>query len=119
MEVKLLKGGTTRLRLGNRIFRVEGKSRSKFQHEIGVQLATQYPHDIIFEEVGVLGDGFILDFFIPSISLVVECNGRQHSEHIKHFHKTKIEFHKQKDVDQRKRDWCKLNRFRLIEIDDE
>jgi len=119
MEVKLLKGGTTKIRLNNKKLRTEEKSKSKFQHSIGKQLCEQYPHDTIFEEVIVPGDGFVLDFFIPSLNLVVECHGRQHTEHVKHFHKTKREFHRQQDADQNKRDFCELNGFKIIEIYDE
>lgn len=119
MEVRLLSGGTARLRLNNKKLRTRGKSKSKFQYEIGQQLIAKYPHDIIFEEVRVPGDGFILDFFIPSLNLVVECHGRQHTEHVKHFHNTKRQFHHQQNVDQNKRDWCELNGFKLVEIYDE
>lgn len=119
MEVRLLKGGIARLRLNNKRLRTKGKSKSQFQHNIGQQLTEKYPHDVIFEEVRIPGDGFILDFFIPSLDLVVECHGIQHTEHVKHFHKTKQEFHNQQDTDQKKRDWCELNGFRLIEIYDE
>jgi very-short-patch-repair endonuclease len=119
MEVRLLKGGTAKLRLSNKRLRAKGKSKSQFQYEVGQRLAAEYPHDMIFEEVRVPGDGFILDFFIPSLDLVIECHGRQHTEHVKHFHKTKVDFHKQQDIDQRKRDFCKLNGFRLVEIYDE
>lgn len=119
MEVLLLSGGSTRIRLSNKWFRIDGKSNSQFQHRIGVQLSEKYPHDRIFEEVFIPGERFILDFFIPSVGLVVECHGKQHVEHIRHFHKTKRDFHKQQNTDQRKRDWCTLNKFRLLEIYDE
>ncbi len=119
MDVHLLNGKIIRLRLRNKRFRVDGKSKSKFQYRIGIQLTEQYPHDVIFEEVRIPGDGFILDFFIPSLGLVVECHGKQHIKHIKYFHKTKIDFHKQQDVDQKKRDFCEINGFRLLEIYDE
>ena len=119
MEVQLLKGGTVRLRLKNKRFQIKGKSKSQFQHDIGKQLTYKYPHDVIFEEVIIPGDRFILDFFIPSLDLVVECHGVQHTKHIRHFHKTKKDFHNQQDTDQKKRDWCELNGFKLIEIYDE
>jgi len=114
MIVKLLNGNETRIRLSNKHLR--GKSKSKFQHDIGKQLAEQYPHDRIYEEVVVGGENFVLDFFIPSIKMVVECHGRQHVYHTRHFHKTVQDFHRQQDTDQRKRDWCELNGFRLVEI---
>ncbi|KKN91287.1 hypothetical protein LCGC14_0221550 [marine sediment metagenome] len=103
MEIKLLKGGIAKLRLKNKRLRSREKSKSQFQYDIGQQLTGQYPHDIIFEEVIIPGDGFIIDFFIPSINLVIECHGLQHRQHIKHFHKTKREFHCQQDTDQKKK----------------
>lgn len=118
MEVRLLKGGTSKLRLHNKKLRASDKSKSKFQYDVGQQLISMYPHDVIFEEVIIPGDGFVLDFFIPSINTVVECHGRQHTQHVKHFHKTKREFHQQQDTDQKKRDWCELNGFRLVEVYD-
>lgn len=119
MDVQLLSGGTVRLRLNNKKIRTKERSKSNFQYKIGQRLVEQYPHDVIFEEVVVKGDGFILDFFIPSLKLVVECNGRQHREQIKFFHRTRRDFHKQQETDQKKRDWCKLNGFKLVEVYDE
>ena len=119
MEVLSLKGKKITLRLSNKRIRTRGKSKSQFQYDVGQQLVMKYPHDVIFEGVIVPGDGFILDFFIPSLDLVVECHGFQHRKHIKFFHRTKQDFHNQQDVDKKKRDWCELNGFRLIEIYDE
>lgn len=119
MEVLSLKGKQITLRLRNKGIRTRGKSKSQFQYDVGQQLVLKYPHDAIFEEVIIPGDGLILDFFIPSLDLVVECHGRQHKKHVKHFHKTKKDFHNQQDVDQKKREWCELNGFRLLEIYDE
>jgi len=118
MEVKLLAGGTTNVRLGNKRFQPDTTGRSKFQHEIGLQLVDEYPHDAIFTEVHVPGENFFLDFFVPSVKLVVECHGRQHQEHVKHFHKTRQDFHRQQDTDGRKKRWCKLNGFRFVEVHD-
>lgn len=119
MEVRLLKGGTTRLRLNDKRFQAKGKSKSKLQHEIGQQLEKQYPHDQIFEEVFIPVENLVFDFFIPSLYLVIEVQGKQHIQHVKYFHKTKQDFHKQQDRDQRKRDLCKLNGFKMLEIYDE
>lgn len=116
MEVKLLNGGTAKLRLNNKQLRSAGTSKSKFQYGIGQQLQKEYPHDRIFEEVIVPVENIVLDFFIPSIGTVVECHGRQHVEHVPHFHRTKHAFNEQTNRDQKKRDWCELNGFRLVEI---
>jgi len=119
MEIRLLNGTTARVKLRGKKLRSEAKSKSKFQHRIGQQLVAEYPHDVIYEEVHIPFHNFVIDFFIPSVGIVVECHGRQHVEHVKHFHKTRKEFHNQQDVDQLKRDWCEANGFRLIEIYDE
>jgi len=117
MNIFLLNGETAKLKLRGKHLR--SKSRSQFQHDIGQQLKKQYPYDKIFEEVFIPVENFVLDFFIPSLHLVVECMGIQHLQHIKFFHKTKREFHRQQNRDQKLRDWCKLNNLRLEEIYDE
>ena len=116
MEIKLLKGGTERLRLNNKRLRIKEKCKSKFQHEVGQRLIAKYAYDMIFEEIQIRGDKLVLDFFIPSMKLVIECHGKQHTEHVKHFHKTKRDFHNQQDRDSKMREWCKLNNFRLVEV---
>ncbi len=116
MEVKLTNGKTSKLKLKDRRIDDQSQSRSQFQHRIGQKLKQQYPHDLIFEEVSVPGENFVLDFFIPSLKLVVECHGKQHTEHIKFFHRTKHQFHKQQERDEKKKKWCELNNFKLVEI---
>lgn len=118
MEIKLLNGNTTKINLKK--YLVENNySKSKFQAKIKQRLKQQYSLENIYEEVFIPIERFYIDFFIPSRSIVIECQGRQHNKHIKFFHKTKIEFHKQQNTDRRKREWCLLNNFRLIEIYDE
>lgn len=119
MEVRLIKGGTAKLRLRGKQFNIDKKSKSKFQHSVGEQLVRQYPHDVIFEEIFIPVENLIFDFFIPSLKLAIECQGIQHQEYIKYFHRTKQKFHKQQDRDSRKRDFCELNGFKLMEIYDE
>lgn len=116
MIVKLLNGKDANINLRKNIFDKKSISKSNFQKEIGLLLKKDYPYDLIFHEVRIPGENFILDFFIPSLNIVIECNGRQHYEQIKFFHKTKKDFHNQQDRDNRKREWCELNNFRLIEI---
>ncbi len=117
MEIKLLNGKTINLKLKKYKFDSKKKSRSKFQRGVGLQLKEEFPHDIIFEEVIIPEENFVLDFFIPTAKIVVECQGRQHKKHVIFFHNSKKDFHNQLDRDSRKREWCELNRFRLIEID--
>lgn len=79
-------------------------------------LAELFPQDMICEEVVVPGERFILDYLVPSMRLVVECQGRQHGVYVPYFHGTRQGFHRAQDRDARKRDWCELNRLTLIEV---
>jgi very-short-patch-repair endonuclease len=116
MQVKLLNGEVVNINLKKYKFDHNKKSKSKFQREIALQLKEDFPHDIIFEEVRIPKENLILDFFIPSVKIVVECQGRQHKEHIKFFHGKIKDFHNQQERDNRKREWCIINGFKLIEI---
>lgn len=119
MKVKLLNGTEENINLKKYTVDKDGFCKSKFQKNIRDELIKKYPQDIICEELYVRGEKFYLDFFIPGRNMVIEVNGKQHTEHIKYFHKTIVAFNKQKASDQRKRDWCNLNKFKLIEIYDE
>lgn len=116
MEIKLLNGDTTKINLKKYIIKKEGYCKSNFQKSIRDELIKKYPQEIICEEIYIKVEKFYLDFFVPSRSLVIEVNGRQHLEHVKFFHKTIASFNEQKARDQRKRMWCDLNGFKLIEI---
>jgi len=118
MLIKLLNGSEEKLNLRKYFVDVFGYCKSNFQKSVRNSLIKKYPRDYIFEEVYIKGEKFFLDFFIPSLKLVFEAHGNQHCEHIKFFHRTKRDFHKQLDIDNRKREFCKLNGFKLIEIYD-
>ena len=108
-----------RLRLRGRRVKPDSPSKSRFQQRIGRELLGRYPNDPVYEEVPVPGERLVLDFVIPSLHLVVECHGRQHTEYVHHFHGNRSGFHRQQDRDDRKRRWCALNNLRLIEVHDE
>lgn len=117
MNLKTLDGSLIKINLAStNIYNKNQVARSKTQQTVGDDLIKLYPNDIIFTEVFIPNEGFFLDFFIPSLKLVIEVNGNQHYNHVKHFHKTIKDFNQQKDRDNRKRQWCKLNGFKLIEI---
>lgn len=59
---------------------------------------------------------FIVDFFIPSLNTIIEYHGEQHYSKNKLFHKDEDAFQEQLDRDVRLREYCKLNKMRLIEI---
>jgi len=115
MDIRLLNGNIAHLSLvGCKRRTSPEESRSRLQYDIGVWLATTYPSDQIYEEVRVPVEGFVLDFFVPSLRLVIEVDGRQHGEFIPYFHKTKRDFAQQQARDRRKAEWCAKNGFTLI-----
>jgi len=116
MIIKLLNGLDIKINLKNYLVKKDDMCKSKFQKSIRDQLIEKYPNDNIFEEVYIPIEKFYLDFFLPSLSLVIEVNGEQHSKRIKFFHRTQIDFNSQIERDNRKKDFCKLNNFRMVEI---
>jgi len=55
-----------------------------------------------------------LDFFIPTLSLAIEVNGRQHYEFVAHFHKGRAGWIDALRRDRIKREWCELNDIHLV-----
>ena len=55
------------------------------------------------------------DFYLPDYNTLIECQGQQHEEWIETWI-TKDNFELIKIHDQRKKDYCKRNGIKLIEI---
>jgi len=117
MIVKIYDGSEININLKKYLLK-ETYQRSKFQTRIKEQLKEEYPSDNIYEEVYIPIEKFYLDLFIPSRQLVIEIQGKQHSMHIKFFHKTKIDFNNQKNRDERKINFCLLNNFKFVAVYD-
>lgn len=78
-------------------------------------LKVLFPLDEILEEVVLPGSkGLIADFVIPFRRIIVECQGEQHSEYNRHFHKNIFGFGRQLQRDGNKLYWCELNNFKLV-----
>jgi len=95
--------------------------KSKGQHELGQLLLKKFPHNDIFEEFPIKpyrNQTLYLDFFIPDHNLAFEYHGKQHYEHIPHFHGDIRGFHRQQDNDYLKSQWCEVNDIKLITMDD-
>ncbi len=117
MQVTTLKGRSVNWHLTSTKYPIKGENgRSKFQHEIYLELKKLYPHDIILEEVKIPGSRLSCDFVIPSVRLIIECQGRQHYEFSTLFHQYYIDFVNQQNRDQLKRDFCETNNLVLIEV---
>jgi len=56
------------------------------------------------------------DFYLPGYNVCIEYQGEQHYEFCKGIHKTKKRFNESQTRDQIKRDYCKANNIKLVEI---
>ena len=99
------------------------KKKSKHHLSARILLNDIFKGYSVYEEVKLPGSRtpnkqsvLFLDFFIPYFSLAVEVHGAQHYEFSKFFHKTKADFFNQIRRDQIKKEWCELNKIRLIEL---
>ena len=82
-------------------------------------LQAEFPYHSIMEEVYISifsKKKLPFDFFIPKLGLFIEVQGEQHFKFIPLFHKTKIAFMKAKVRDTHKKEWCSLNKYRLVEL---
>lgn len=78
-----------------------------------------FPSDPVLEEVALPGTNRLsADFYLPGRRLVLEINGRQHGEFVRHFHKTKMGLARSFGNDQAKAEWCRLNGIALVSLDD-
>lgn len=62
---------------------------------------------------------FRYDFYIPNLfdgPAIIEYNGEQHYHHIKHFHKTRLEFTRAQGSDRRKIGYCLAHDISLFII---
>lgn len=88
-----------------------------------ILLKKLFPYDLIFEEVVLVGTQteinykpLMLDFYINSQKLAIEVQGSQHYKFNSFFHTNKLEFFRSRKLDKLKKQWCKLNNIRLIEL---
>lgn len=100
--------------------RTRAQCKSVGQHNLGRQIQKIYGLSaLLLEEFPIPDERLFLDFFMPHHNLAFEFHGVQHDKFNKFFHTDKQGFEKSVARDTRKRDWCKLNNIRLIEVRDE
>ena len=88
-----------------------------------VMLNEMFPYDTIYEEVIIPGikneiaqRALIADFYINAPKLMVEVQGEQHTKHVQFFHANKLEYFRAKKLDSLKRQWCIINKIKLVEL---
>jgi hypothetical protein len=64
----------------------------------------------------VSGKNLEIDCYNDELKLAVEFQGRQHYQFIPHFHKNKGTYHNQLYRDELKREKCRQNGVKLIEV---
>jgi len=97
-------------------FKWNGSANSIGEEQLGLILRELFPTCGIFHEFPCVGTRLRLDFFIPIMSLAFEFDGRQHEEHVPHFHGDRIGYAKSQTNDADKQRWCELNGIKLIRI---
>lgn len=112
-----LKGRERKLKNARRsIIDWHKSTRSKFQDATKRFLYPFWKDDQVFEELRIVGTLMRFDIYNHSKKIVIETAGRQHSQFVKHFHRTRNKFLGQVKRDLLKHDFCELNGITLIEI---
>ena len=118
MEFKTIHGGVKRIKNAKkRIIDWAAPSKSKRQREVKKFLKKYWKNHVVFEEFPVAGTRLSIDFYNANKKVAIEVQGRQHTKYIPHFHgKNKANFLSQKRRDIQKKEFCRLNKIRLIGI---
>ena len=61
------------------------------------------------------GHTLFFDFYLPKFEMVIEFQGEQHYKSVEYFGGDEA-FEKRKHYDDLKKEWCKSNGIRLLEI---
>lgn len=94
-------------------------NKSSFHLEARNILKDMYPTLQIIEEVPVYirkSEILYIDFFIPLIRKCIEVHGEQHYEFVPFYHRSQVDFLKQKKRDRDKKEWCDLNNLQYVEL---
>ena len=91
-------------------------SRSKFQTKVKEFLRPFWEHDIVFEEFRVVGTRLSLDFYNANKKIAIEVQGAQHTKYVKFFHKNMFKYSDQLKRDEKKLQFCKVNKIKLAEV---
>lgn len=118
MKFKTLNGKERILRNAKKyIINWESKSKSNIQWRVKQFLLPYWKHDVVFEELKVVGSRLSLDFYNANKKIAVEVQGKQHQTYNPYFHAS----NRQNWLSQLKRDdlklqFCLTNSIKLVEI---
>lgn len=94
----------------------EEKSKSKFQFAVKQFLKPYWENYVCYEEMPLAGTRLSVDLVNLTKSIVVEAQGEQHGNYVKHFHRNRDGFIAQIERDERTERWCDLNGLTLVEV---
>ena len=83
-------------------------------------LITLYPRFPIYEEVRIdieQGKFLYLDLYVKHLNLALEVHGAQHYKFNSLFHRTRLDFARQRYNDTIKEEWCKFNDIGFLALD--
>lgn len=103
--------------LNNASFRRQSNNGSQQHLRARAILKELFGLNQILEEVSLPGTNKLTaDFFIPDLKMIIEVNGQQHYEYVRHFHRDQKGFQASIQRDNNKKTWCELNQITLIEL---
>lgn len=93
---------------------------SKLSDDVYSLLKQCFPHYTIIKEYYISLDGskLFFDFYVKELGILIEAQGRQHEEFIKHFHTDAGGFLASKHRDNLKLEYCERKNLILILFDD-
>jgi hypothetical protein len=90
--------------------------KSELQWSVSCLLTDNWPNELVLEEFYTPGDGLYVDFFLPRRMVAIEVHGAQHFTYNAHFHGSRQKFVEAQQRDNRKKEWCQVNKIDLVEI---
>lgn len=97
------------------------KDNCSSYHREAVELINKvYPNATLLEEVSAKikkGKTLYLDIYLPTLNVVVEVDGEQHSKRVEFFYKDRQAFLRAQYRDQQKKEWCELNDIKFVRFD--
>jgi len=96
----------------------DAKSKSNIQFKTKQFLKPYWRNHIVYEEFPVYGTRMKVDIVNATRKIAIEVNGTQHSKFNKFFHgNSRAKYLASIKRDVKKREWLKLNNFKIIEIE--
>lgn len=119
MNVKDLDGNASVWHLTGNIVKGSVEHKSSYHIHARSIIKKLYPTMQILEEVPInphKSETLYLDFYIPLIKKCIEVHGEQHYKFVPHYHTNKLAFLKAQKRDNEKKEWCKINGIKFIEL---